>query len=246
MSWNLNRNLSGNLSRKAISATTVFLLTGCLVTKADLKEGRGEGESRRSNQAQVTSMQAAKAEETSRNADLEASLREMSGRIDVLENRAGQSDQGQGRSIQQLEMQVGELTKKNALLQEEMGKMEAQIQALSEQVAASAQATAARAQQERDEKPAVAGKAADKLALFEAGEEHFQKKEWRKAILNYQKYRDSQPKGKKFPEATYKMGVCFQELGMKDEAKTFYDELVAKFPSSAEARRARIRLKKLK
>lgn len=227
------------MSKKVICALTVFLTTGCLVTKADLKEGRGEGESRRSNQTQVTNMQIAKAEETSRNADLESSLREMSGRIEVLENKAGQSDQGQARNLQQLETQVSDLTKKNALLQEEMGKMETQIQALSEQVAASAQAKA-----HAEEKPAAAAKGG--TALFDAGEDHFAKKEWRKAILNYQKYREQQPKGKKFPEATYKMGVCFQELGMKDESKTFYDELIGKFPSSPEARRARIRLKKLK
>ena len=81
---------------------------------------------------------------------------------------------------------------------------------------------------------------------FEIGEDFFEKKEWRRAILSYQKYRDANPKSKKFSDATYKIGVSFQELGLRDEARTFYDEVVAKFPQSAEAKKARTRLKSLK
>lgn len=229
----------------ALCILAIFGLSGCLVTKADLKEGEGgSATTRRNNQDQVSTAQRANAETVSRTSEMETSLREMGGRLEVLENKIGQNDQSSGRSQRQTEEQLQETNKKVALLQEEMTRMESQIQALSEQVAATATANANRPEKV-DEKPTTGGKG-DKTALFDAGEDHFSKKEWRKAILNYQKYRDTQPKGKKFPEATYKIGVCFQELGMKDEAKTFYDELIGKFPSSAEARRAKIRLKKLK
>jgi TolA-binding protein len=43
--------------------------------------------------------------------------------------------------------------------------------------------------------------------------------------------------------ATYKIGVCFQELGMIEEAKAFYDEVIAKYPKSNEAAKATSRLK---
>jgi TolA-binding protein len=35
-------------------------------------------------------------------------------------------------------------------------------------------------------------------------------------------------------------------LGMKDEAKTFYDEVIGKYPNSSDAKKARTRLKSLK
>lgn len=73
----------------------------------------------------------------------------------------------------------------------------------------------------------------------------FAEKKWKEAIVAYQSYRDKAHKGKKYAVATYKIGVCFQNLGMKKEAKAFYDEVIAKFPKSSEARHAKNRIKKL-
>jgi TolA-binding protein len=81
---------------------------------------------------------------------------------------------------------------------------------------------------------------------LDAAAEMFSGKKWKDAAAAFQKYREAFPKGKAYSDATYKIGVCFQELGLKDEAKSFYDEVVAKFPKSKEAKKARIRLKSLK
>jgi TolA-binding protein len=86
------------------------------------------------------------------------------------------------------------------------------------------------------------GKNSDKNP-FELGESRFEQKSWREAIFAYEDYRKSYPKGKNFGAATYKIGVSFQELGMLDDAKPFYDEVISKFPKSKEADRARSRLK---
>jgi TolA-binding protein len=40
--------------------------------------------------------------------------------------------------------------------------------------------------------------------------------------------------------------VAFHELGKKDEAKAFYEEVVKDFPKSNAARKAQFRLKSLK
>ena len=45
---------------------------------------------------------------------------------------------------------------------------------------------------------------------FDIAEALFAKKDFRQAILEYQKYREKFPKGKNVTVATYKMGVCFQ------------------------------------
>ncbi|MFN7728487.1 MAG: tetratricopeptide repeat protein [Bdellovibrio sp.] len=231
----------------ALGMTSLFL-AGCpqLQTRSSLRE-----DGRKTIQDTTTAMQRANAETVSRNSELEATLRELNGRVEVVENRVSQADQGQDRVRKNLEDQLAETNRKYFLLQEEVGKLEMQISALAEQVAANSRAAAAAAAgvlsaQQQDDKENERRAKNDKRTPFDIGEEHFNKKEWRKAILNYQKYRDTFPKGRKFPESTYKIGVCFQELGMKDEAKTFYDELVAKFPKSDEARRARIRSKKMK
>ena len=81
---------------------------------------------------------------------------------------------------------------------------------------------------------------------FQAAEAAFEKKAWKEAILDYEKYRKAFPKGKEFPAATYKIGVSFQELGMADEARAFYEEVIAKFPKGKDAKSAQARLKALK
>ena len=84
------------------------------------------------------------------------------------------------------------------------------------------------------------------VSLFDSAEAKFNAKDWRKAILAYQEYRDKNPKGKSYPEATYKIGVCFQELGLKKESKAFYKEVVTKFPKSRTSKKASYRLSTLK
>jgi TolA-binding protein len=83
-------------------------------------------------------------------------------------------------------------------------------------------------------------------STYETAEANFQKKAWKDAIVEYQKYRDRNPKGRHYSESTYKIGVCFQELGMRDEAKSFYSEVIAKFPKTKSADKAKIRLKQIK
>lgn len=224
--------------------TLTCFLSGCLMTREDLRETESHGRT----QDQVASMQRAAANDTNnRFAELETSIREMNGRVEVAENKTSEIDKAQSRTLKQLEEQLAESNKKVQLLQDEVTRLESHVQALGEQVTATANAAAAasaRREEAREEAPA--GKGSEKRTPFDQGEEFFGKKEWKKAIVAYQKYRDQSPKGKNFPESTYKIGVCFQELGMKDEAKTFYEELISKQPGSSEARRAKIRLKKLK
>ncbi len=47
-------------------------------------------------------------------------------------------------------------------------------------------------------------------------EVHFKNKEWKKAILSYQKYSEDSPKGKMVAEAKYKIGVSFRPMNFQD------------------------------
>ncbi len=217
----------------ALAVTTLFL-TGCLKTRNEVRDN----EQRQVMQQQVVTLQKTNADVGNRFADLEEQMRNLNGRVDVVENRLGQNNSGVESALKSSQQQNMDLNQKVTLLQEALTKMERDIFALNAELQA-VKADKAAAHAEKSAKQT-------KKDVYEAGQEFFSKKDWKQAILNYQKYRDDNPKGGKFADATYKIGVSFQELGMNEEAKTFYDEVVGKFPKSEEARRAKIRLKGLK
>lgn len=215
-----------------------LVLTGCLKTRSDVREI----EQKQVIQQEVTKLQRTNADVSSRFSEMEEDLRDLRGRLEVLEHKGGQGAK-EAEAVKKFAAdQNADTNKKLALLQEGLENLEknvlqltADVNALkAEKAAQAAHAAAAEAKNEA------------KKSSYDLGQESFDQKDWKKAILNFQKYRDDNPNGKKVPDAIYKMGVSFQELGMKDEAKTFYDELVAKYPNANEARKAKIRLKSLK
>lgn len=225
---------------KKIFPTSMILLglslTACqsgLMTRGDIKEV----ENKKQVQDSVVNLQKTTADANNRFAEIESDLRNMNGRVEVVENKINQVSADKERSKGVADQSLQEQAHKTQILQDEVSRLQEQVSSLS------AELTAMRSAMSSDS--SSAGSAAKKDS-FEIGEELFSKKDWKKAILSYQKYRDTNPKGKKFPEATYKMGVCFQELGLKDEARTFYDEVIAKFPQSGDAKKARTRLKSIK
>jgi len=223
--------------KKRLLLTVLLLsLTACeglLMTRSDVKEV----EQKKQMQDQVVTLQRTTADTNNRFAEIEDDLRQLHGRIDLAENKLNQSTEEREKSKSNSEQMSGEQAKRIKLLEEEIGKMQEQIAQMSGELNVLKSAG--------DSGNTVADKSVRK-DQFTVAEEFFQKKEWKRAILNYQKFRDANPRNKRFPEATYKIGVSFQELGLKDEAHTFFDEVISKFPNSAEAKKARTRLKSLK
>lgn len=221
-----------------VVALTGLMLTGCLQTRNDVRDN----EQRSVMQQQVSTLQRTNADTGSRFSELEEQMRSLTGRVDVVENKMGQNSSGVESALKSSQQQHSDLNQKLALLQDALVKMDKQMDSMNSEIQAlkaSQAAAATRAEQS-------AKQAASRKDGYEAGQEFFTKKDWKQAILQYQKYRDESPKGSHFADATYKIGVAFQELGMKDEAKTFYDEVASKYPKSEEARRAKIRIKGLK
>lgn len=221
-----------------VLVTLVFSLTGCLKTRNEVRDS----EQRQVMQQQVVTLQKTNADAGSRFGDLEEQFRHLNGRVEVMENQLGRSQAGVESAIRNNQSQSQEVGQKVVVLQEALTKMERDILTLNAEIQA-LKADRGAAQAAKASQDAQKSSKKDTVAI---AQEAFDKKEWKQAILNYQKYRDEQPKGGKFADATYKIGVSFQELGMRDEAKTFYDEVIGKFPKSDEARRSRIRLKGLK
>lgn len=229
------------MKKLAVLIAPVVLLCACqgLVTR----EGMRDQEQKKEIVERVSTLQKSNADVNNRFADIESDLREVHGRVEVVENRLGQNTSAYDKARKGTDEQLAESQKKIGILQDEISKLQDQVASLAGELANLKMAPPAAA--------APAASASDKVdakgekGAFEVAEEFFDKKEWRKAILNYQKFREAKPKHKKVPEAIYKIGVSFQELGMKDEAKTFYDEVIAKYAGSVEAKKSKIRLKKL-
>ena len=80
-------------------------------------------------------------------------------------------------------------------------------------------------------------------ATFLRGESFFSKKEYKRAIVDYSKFPEKYTTSKRMPQALYKIGMSFEALGMKEDAKGFYQELVEKYPKAPEAKRVRNRIK---
>ena len=206
----------------AMAPMFLMVVAGCLQTRSQIEESS----QKRQVQDQVITLQRSAADQSNRFAEIDNDIRSLYGRVEALENRQG---------VMQQEMQSGaksaDLERRLTLLQEEMVRLNSQITDLTQELNAVKAAKTA----------SVVEPAKSPL---ETADDLFAKKEWRKSILAYQKFRDQNPKNKRFAKATLRIGQAFQELGMKDDAKTFFDEVIAKFPQSEEAKQARNLLKK--
>lgn len=224
-----------------ILMTSVLLisLVGCVGLRT--REEVNEMESSKQAQSQVSQLQKQKAEADNKVVVLQEELRQLNGRLDMLERRAQeQGAQSTGPSNTDVIEQMKIFEQQNAAMKAKVEELEGKLAAAQKAQAATAVATV-----EKTTSPAAAKEAKDKDS-YEGAEDLFNKKEWKSAILSYQSYRDANPKGKNYADATYKIGVSFQELKMKDEAKVFFEEVVQKFPKSPAARKAKFRLGQLK
>jgi len=80
------------------------------------------------------------------------------------------------------------------------------------------------------------------------GDKLFDDKKWSEAAAEYQSFREKakSKKNNDYALSTYKIGVCFQELGLKTEAKTFYKSVLSKHKGTKAAKFAEYRLQNLK
>lgn len=83
-------------------------------------------------------------------------------------------------------------------------------------------------------------------AQFWIGETYFLKKEFEKAILEYEKVIVKYPEGDKVSSALLKQGLSFLELGDKTNARNLLRRVVERFPQTEQAEIARKRLETLK
>ena len=62
--------------------------------------------------------------------------------------------------------------------------------------------------------------------------------------MEFSKFPEKMQKSPYHPQALLRMGESFEGLGMKEDGRAFYSDLVEKFPKSPEAKAAKKRLSK--
>jgi len=212
-----------------------LFFSGCLQTRTDVKAG----EQGKVLQQQVSTLQKTNADVSSRFEEAEEQIRFLSGRVEALENQISQAKQESEFVKKSSSETIQSQAQKMSILQEALTKMELDQDKMKSEMQAFKSAL------QSDGAPATSAPEPFKNR-FDLAESLFAKKDFRQAILEYQKYREKFPKGKNVTVATYKMGLCFQELGLKEDAKSFYEEVIAKSPKSDEAKKSKARLQKLK
>lgn len=212
--------------------TSVLLLSACsLMTRDDIKK---EDENKQLRD-QVSSIEKSKADNEAHYNDLENDLRAMSGRVDTLDHNEQMDAKNQDKVLDDLKKVIDAQNDKIKMLEQHIDATETRLTA-----AIQAMATAP-APQPEPKSEAKEGKSKDG-GLYGEAENLFNQKDFKHAIIKYQAYRDKNPKGSKLAEATYKIAVCFSELGQKKDAKDFYQETIDSYPGTSAAKKAKLRL----
>ncbi len=204
-------------------SAALFSLAGCLLTRTDV----AEVEQKKQMQDQVSTLQKTYADSQNRTQEVVELLRDHNGRLEALEAQRSQLNKERDDNLKRQELVAAENTRRVQALQEEVALLRSELEQLKDRAKSA---------------PSVASNVS---SLHEA-DEAFQAKEWRRAAILYQKFREKNAKNKLYPEATYKLAVALVEQGMKEEAAVFFDEVIKKFPGTPNAKKAQAALKKLK
>lgn len=233
-----------------ISLFSVVFLSSCLKTRSELGEGYQSqvySKKQADNQKQNSKEPSNEVVQIDEKDEL---IRTLNGRVESLENQISQLNK---------EKQENPDGQKIQLLQESLIKMEAQLAKLESDLVTAkatgastspANSTSAPAANSSDAKVPLtkAELKNSKMTAFDIAQDYFAKKDFKNAILEYQKFVDSQAKTKNklIPEAKYKIGLCFEAMGLKDEAQSFYEEVAAQHGNTEFGKKAKAKVSKPK
>jgi tol-pal system protein YbgF len=82
-------------------------------------------------------------------------------------------------------------------------------------------------------------------AQYWIGESYYMLADYYQAILNFNQVRQQHPKSDRAPASVLKIGLAFQQMGNKSEARLAFQKVLNDYPSSPEAAQAREKLQAL-
>jgi TolA-binding protein len=181
--------------------------------------------------------------------ELKTELARLTGRLEELERAQGQASKNEGavqlEAVKKLETRLNELEQAQIETLENLKKVQTSSpaadpvswleQGMSRLISGDLEGAAeALSEYLKSSKPRQAEE-----ATFLRGEAYFGLKQYKKAIIDFSKFPERFQKSRKMPEALYKIGLSFDALGMREDARNFFQELIEKFPKTAEAKKAK-------
>ncbi|OFZ69465.1 MAG: hypothetical protein A3K03_02445 [Bdellovibrionales bacterium RIFOXYD1_FULL_44_7] len=231
----------------SLSLIVCFASSGCLKTRAQLKEEGSDKDVNKPIAAEVKDVQPQGRYEID---EIKGEITRLTGRIEDVERQGKQANQGvSAEDLKKLENRMVELEQAQASMLETMKKAQASIPVPDQTELLEKGKTQFR---EGEFDQAIASfsiylknpraKKAEEATFYRA-EAYYELKQYKKAIVDYSKFPEKYTKSKRLRAALLKIGYSFDALGMKEDAKGFYQELVDKFPKSNEAKIAKKKLK---
>ena len=240
-------SLSRNWKTRFVVLLLPLLFTACLKTRSQLRDDRPE------EAEETKSVQAHPVTDVSNDGkyaveEIKSELTHMVGRIEDLERAQKDHSKG-GEDIKKLDEKIVALTEKLNQLADTVTKL-AEHPAITDPDEVYGKAKSFY-QNEDYEAAAETLSAYLKIpkakhteeATFLRAESYFKLKQYKKAIVDYSKFPEKYQKSVKAPLALFKIGQSFEALGLKDDARGFFEELVEKYPKSAEAKKVRKKVK---
>lgn len=174
---------------------------------------------------QASEAQQKQAAQNMKEDELGQSIRELTGKVETLEYKLNQSGGAETVNLEKAHKRIDVIDERLKNIENALVRLEQQLKI----------------------KSTVKAKAPKKKkSIYDNAQNLFQNKKWEEAILEYNKYRETYPKGRWYADSTYKIAVCFQELKQVEDAKAFYQEVVENFPKTKAAKRSKYRLNQLK
>lgn len=213
---------------------TALIITGCLETRSNLKDN----EEKQTVRKTLSTLQQSNADVNQKFQDIDEELRRLNGKLESTENKSGMYKDKLEKNELQSELRYKDLKEKIEAYKEDLTSLNNEVAELKSMVASlQDRGSSATSKHDKDK---------DKNNFLHSAEEKFAQKEFREAILEYERYRKANPKGKGMPMATFKIGQSFEALKLREDAMSFYEEVVQKHPKSKEASMAAARMKALK
>ena len=223
--------------RTLIATILLLALTGCLKTRSEINDGgtAASGNMRTdSNGSYVAGQmgQQQRAQIDSRFFEIDRDFRELYGKIETIERSVDdmktkpQMGAAPGATVDN--KQLASLEKRISTIEEALLALDKKVSSLS-------------------------GKSSNAKAIikkkpkgpFGRGEILYSEGKYEDAIASYDTYRKRYPRGKRYAQATLKMGMCFQRLKMNQDAKAFYKEVIQRYPNTRVSIRAKENLKSI-
>jgi TolA-binding protein len=234
-----------------IVVLATLILSGCLKTRAQL---RGEADDYASSAPVPAQIQDVQPQGQYAIDEIKSEITRLNGRIEDLERENKQAASSASATnkddLKKLEQRIIELEEAQANMLETLKKMQANTPA-PDRAEVFQKGKAAYKNEEYDQAieslteylRATNAKQAEEATYLRA-ESHFALKNYKKAITDYSKFPEKFTQSKRMPQVLLRIGTSFEALGMKEDAQSFYQEIIDKFPKSAEAKKAAAKLPK--